>query len=158
MIINDSSSNLSYAGFWFRFIAAIVDIILCQILIIVIVFPLAYVLGLYMAETASASDIESTGEALGTILGIFIQWLYFTVQESSTWQATVGKKMFGMTVTDMGGKRISFGRANARYWSKILSALILMIGYLMVAFTAKKQGLHDLIAGTLVLRNTHNEQ
>lgn len=81
-----------------------------------------------------------------------IEWLYWTVFESSSWQATPGKRMLGLRVTDMDGNRIGFGRANARYWSKILSFLILLIGFLMVAFTRRKQGLHDLIASTLVLR------
>ena len=86
------------------------------------------------------------------IMGILIQWLYFTVSESSSWQATLGKKMFGLKVTDMAGNKIGFGKANARYWSKIISAIILLVGFLMVAFTKQKQGLHDIIAGTLVIK------
>lgn len=60
--------------------------------------------------------------------------------------------MVGLKVTDENGARIGFGKANGRYWSKILSALILFIGFVMVAFTEKKQGLHDKIAGTLVVK------
>lgn len=142
-----------YAGFWFRVIAAIVDVIICQIAVIIIVLPLGFALGLSMSGTSTQTEIEAVGSGLGTILGILIQWLYFTAQESSAWQATLGKKMLGIKVTDMNGERIGFGKANARYWSKILSALILFIGYFMVAFTEKKQGLHDMIAGTLVMRN-----
>ena len=58
----------------------------------------------------------------------------------------------GMKVTDLAGNRISFLRATGRYFAKIISALILFIGFIMVAFTEKKQGLHDMIAGTLVVR------
>lgn len=87
------------------------------------------------------------------MLGILIQWLWFTIPESSKWQATVGKKMLGLKVTDEKGERIGFGKANGRYWSKILSILILFIGFVMVAFTEKKQGLHDKMAGTFVVKN-----
>ena len=67
-------------------------------------------------------------------------------------QGTLGKKALGMIVTDLDGGRIGFGRATGRYFAKILSALILGIGFIMVAFTQRKQGLHDLIASTLVYK------
>lgn len=141
-----------YAGFWFRAIAIIVDSIIAQLVSIITVIPLAFALGASMAGTSTASEIESTGYVLGCVMGILIQWLYFTISESSIWQATLGKKMFGIFVTDMDGNKIGFGKANARYWSKIISALILFIGFIMVAFTQNKQGLHDIIAGTLVMK------
>ena len=71
--------------------------------------------------------------------------------ESSSKQATLGKMVLGIVVTDAGGNRISFGRALGRNLAKIISDIILFIGHFMVAFTEKKQGLHDLIAGTLVV-------
>jgi uncharacterized RDD family membrane protein YckC len=151
-MIDNENTQKNYAGFWFRVIAAIVDAIISQIGVVIIVLPLAFALGASMAGTSSQREIEAAGEGLGMILGILIQWLYFTVSESSSWQATLGKKMFGLKVTDMTGKRIGFGKANARYWSKIISAIILLIGFLMVAFTKQKQGLHDIIAGTLVVK------
>ena len=85
---------------------------------------------------------------VGTLL--FGGWLYFALMESSTRQATLGKMALDMKVTDDEGNRISFGRATGRYFAKILSALILLIGFIMVAFTDRKRGLHDMIAGTLV--------
>jgi uncharacterized RDD family membrane protein YckC len=72
--------------------------------------------------------------------------------ESSSYQATLGKMIFGMKVTDLYGNRISFARATGRHFAKILSGMILGIGFIMVAFTERKQGLHDLLAGTLVRR------
>lgn len=143
-----------YAGFWFRAIAIIIDGIIAQIASIIIVFPLAFALGASMSMLGrfTAADIEGAGYLLGYVLGIVIQWLYFTISESSKWQATLGKKMFGILVTDMDGNRIGFGKANGRYWSKIISALILFVGFIMAAFTQRKQGLHDIIAGTLVIR------
>lgn len=139
-----------FAGFWYRTLALIIDNVITTVAVAIIVFPLAFALGASMAVASSATEIKAAGQGLGFIVGFLIQWLYFTISESSAWQATLGKKLLGIIVTDEAGKRIGFGRANGRYWSKILSALILCIGYIMVAFTEKKQGLHDKIAGTLV--------
>jgi uncharacterized RDD family membrane protein YckC len=85
-------------------------------------------------------------------LFLFAGWIYEAGMESSSKQATLGKMALGLKVTDEYGKRIGFARASARFFSKILSRMILMIGYIMVGFTARKQGLHDMIAGTLVMR------
>jgi len=72
---------------------------------------------------------------------------------SSGWQATVGKRALGMVVTGLDGRRISFARATGRHFAKYISALILFIGFIMAAFTAKKQALHDMIAETLVIHS-----
>lgn len=147
-----STETPKFAGFWLRTLALIIDGVLCQIAAFILAFPLGFALGVSMAGTSPMSEIEAVAGGLGFVLGILIQWLWFTVPESSRWQATVGKKLLGLKVTDEAGERIGFGRANGRYWSKILSALLLCIGFIMVAFTGKKQGLHDKIASTLVVR------
>lgn len=144
----------SYAGFWFRTLAAIIDFVLCQVAIIILAFPLAFSLGASMVGASSKSEILAAGQGLGFVLGVMIQWLWFTIAESSKWQATVGKKLVGLKVTDESGERIGFGKANGRYLSKSLSALIFFIEFIMIAFTEKKQGLHDKIAGTLVIKGT----
>ena len=93
----------------------------------------------------------STGIDLwGYPVGILLSWLYFAILESSSSQATPGKMALGIKVTDMNGDRISFARATGRHFAKWLSS-ILLIGYIMIALTAKKQGLHDLLASTLVV-------
>ena len=85
--------------------------------------------------------------------GLFVSaWLYFALFESSHFQATIGKKLLGLKVVDLQGNRITFWRASARYFSKLLSRLTLMIGFLMIAFTKKKQALHDKVARTLIIR------
>ncbi len=84
--------------------------------------------------------------------GLFVcAWLYFASFESSEWQATVGKRLLGLKVVDLDGERVSFLRATVRYFSKLLSRLIMMIGFLMVLWTKKKQALHDKIASTLII-------
>jgi uncharacterized RDD family membrane protein YckC len=124
----------AYAGFWRRVGGLLID----SILLSVVLTPL------YLA----LRDQLATWSALQT----GVTWLYFALMESSTRQATLGKMAMGIVVTDMDGNRIGFGRATGRYFAKIISGLILGIGYLMAAFTRRKQGLHDLIVGTLVLK------
>jgi len=90
---------------------------------------------------------------LGMLLILVLHWLYFAGMESSARQATIGKSMMSLQVANTDGQRLSFGHATGRFFAKLVSGLIpFMIGYIMAAFTAKKQALHDLIAGTLVLK------
>jgi len=86
------------------------------------------------------------------VLVVALEWLYFAGFESSRHQATPGKMAVGIIVTDLDGNAISLGKATVRHFAKWISGLVFSIGYLMVAFTEKKQGLHDMIAGCLVIR------
>ena len=78
--------------------------------------------------------------------------LYYTIMETSKFQATVGKLAVGLKVTDVNGEKLDFTKALVRNLCKIISSMILFIGYIMAGFTEKKQGLHDIIAGTLVVK------
>lgn len=137
---------MPYAGFWKRFLAFIID----TLLIAVATTLMGFVLGIVMVITAPLDQLR-VAENLANLLGLLLGWLYFAGMESSGYQATVGKLALGIKVTDLDGNPVGPGRASVRYFAKILSSLILLIGYLMVAFTAKKQGLHDLLAGCLVV-------
>jgi uncharacterized RDD family membrane protein YckC len=131
-----------YAGFWRRVAAVILD----GIVLGIVTVPLNLAFG---DGTGSDSMTYSpAGQSISTALG----WLYYALMESSAKQATLGKMALGIMVTDLEGRRIGFGKATGRYFAKILSALILLIGFIMVAFTARKQGLHDILAGTLVVK------
>jgi uncharacterized RDD family membrane protein YckC len=130
---------MEYAGFWRRFAAYIID----SILISVVFWLAVLILG------AIADD---GGVIVAYILGTIGAFVYYAGMESSSNQATVGKIALGIQVTDLQGNRVSFGKALGRNLAKILSALILYIGFIMAAFTAKKQALHDMIAGTLVVK------
>jgi uncharacterized RDD family membrane protein YckC len=134
-------------------VAAIID----SILIGIVVFPVLGILGFTIALAGSQVSMPEIGVHLvrgivASALFMGAGWLYEAILESSSKQATVGKMALGLKVTDEYGQRISFARASARYFSKILSRMILLIGYIMVGFTQRKQGLHDMIAGTLVVR------
>jgi len=122
-----------YAGFWVRFVAFLIDTLIL------------FVIGIVISILFGAG-------AHSRLLGLLIGWMYFAVMESSPAQATFGKQVLGLVVTDINGQQLTFGRATGRYFAKLLSGLTLLIGYIMAGFTAKKQALHDMIAGTLVIR------
>lgn len=149
---------LAYAGFWLRFVAWIIDTIILWIVSSFITLPIVAATGLReMILNHPPQTPEELIALMGTIwkiaiLGIVIKWLYYALLESSAWQATIGKLTLGLKVTDMAGHRVSFGRATGRFFGKIISAFILMIGYIMAGFTAQKQALHDMMAGCLVMR------
>jgi uncharacterized RDD family membrane protein YckC len=84
-------------------------------------------------------------------ISTLVATLYFGYFESSKKQATLGKQALGIKVTDLEGNRISFGKAVARYVLKIITSLVLAIGFIAIAFTEKKQGLYDLAVGTVVV-------
>lgn len=79
-------------------------------------------------------------------------WLYFTLFESSVWQATPGKRMLGIFVTDEQGVRISLARAVLRTVTKVFSGMLCFLGYIIALLTPRSQALHDLLASTLVLK------
>jgi uncharacterized RDD family membrane protein YckC len=140
-----------YGGFWIRFIAAIIDGVLLQ----VVIFPLSFIVGMVVSIAGAAGHAtgmatQLTSAFIGGALGLVGNWLYEAIMESSTKQATIGKMVFNMKVTDLQGRRISFGQASGRHFAKYLSTLIIFIGYIMAGFSEKKQALHDMIAGTVV--------
>jgi uncharacterized RDD family membrane protein YckC/Tfp pilus assembly major pilin PilA len=129
-----------YAGFWRRFAAFIIDSI--------VIYAVAFAAALGLAFGGAGDP----GSMMLLNLGFLVlAWLYYALQESSEAQATLGKRALGIKVTDERCERISFGRATGRHFAKIISSLVFGVGYLMAAFTQRKQGLHDMIASTLVV-------
>ena len=137
---------MSYAGFWKRFFAVIIDSLILSFLMFFFMFFVGFFIGGMFSEPETMVQFSN----FGMLINVVIIWLYFALQESSAWQATLGKRLLGIYVTDTDGERISFGRATIRYFSKYLSS-IFMIGFIMAGITEKKQGLHDMIADTLVV-------
>jgi uncharacterized RDD family membrane protein YckC len=139
------NTSFHFAGFWKRFLAALLDIMI-----------------LYILENAFQVDPVSLLQNYATInifwiLGLWyiisfpIKWLYYAIFESSRFQATPGKLALRLRVVDYRGAKISFGKASLRVFIKFFSGIIVCAGYIMVAFTKRKQGLHDLIAKVLVI-------
>ncbi len=141
-----------YAGFWRRFMALIIDELVLAA--VAVFFSVSYLLTI-----VSSPDFESVKITFlsNKIFSFALHWLYFTLMESSSLQATLGKMAIGIIVTDSRCKRISFPRANGRYFGKFLSALIFGIGFMMAGFTRKKQALHDMLAETLVVLKLANQ-
>jgi uncharacterized RDD family membrane protein YckC len=142
--ITEDNGLKAYAGFWKRFGAAIID----GFILIVVGFVIGALIDFAYGFSPGISEGAS---AWGNLVGIIVGWLYFAIMESSSKQGTLGKMALGIKVTDLSGDAISFGRATIRHFSKIISTILLLVGYLMVAFTARKQGLHDMIARCLVV-------
>ena len=145
-------TDVAYGGFWIRVVAYLIDGILLNIVFGII----GVIVGVSMIPIdPTNTDPMASMEHMGRfqLVALVVTWLYFALMESSPRGATVGKMVLGLRVVDEQGNRISFARATGRFFAKFVSTIILMIGYLMVAFTERKRGLHDMIAGTLVIKN-----
>ena len=122
---------LRYAGFWWRFLAWLIDqFLLCFLYGIVLQYPV-----------------------VGGLATFTLRWLYYALSESSRWQGTLGKRLCGLIVVNANTfDTITFARASGRYISRLLSIITLGIGFAMQLFTYRRQTLHDRVAETLVLK------
>ena len=124
------SKNQIYAGFWQRFLAGVIDLIILIVIEVILIFiPI-----------------------IGWILSLFVTWLYFAVQHSSTKQATFGMRALDIGITDENHGKIGFWRATGNFYLTVISGLIIFIGFLMIAITSRKQGFHNLISRTLCIK------
>lgn len=153
-----------YAGFWLRAVAYIIDeavLVLGVGILALIAVALIGVDTLRAAfEGADKNDDRMSPELVLIIVTFFLAatlmaWLYHAWMESSSSQGTLGKMALGLIVTDLAGRRIRFARATGRYFARAITGLIpLGFGYILAGITEKKQALHDMIAGCLVLRKS----
>jgi uncharacterized RDD family membrane protein YckC len=146
-------ASVRYGGFWIRFVAVIIDAIVVGI----VVWPISAMIALAIGIAGGAVSMPTIGVHMvrgivGLAFSACANWIYEAAMESSSKQATLGKMALSLKVTDLEGRRISFTRATGRHFAKLLSGMILLIGYIMAGFTERKQALHDMIAGTLVQR------
>ena len=124
------TKNQIYAGFWQRFLAGIIDLIILIVIEVILIFiPI-----------------------IGWILSLFVTWLYFAVQHSSTKQATFGMRALDIRITDENHGKIGFWRATGNFYLTVISAFVVFIGFFMIAFTSRKQGFHNLISRTLCIK------
>lgn len=148
----------NYAGFWIRVGAYLIDSVIIMIAqtAIFAVFGVS-MMGVSGLDPDAGGVFATAGGGIAYFIITVGSILYFAVMDSSAKQGTLGKMALGLIVVDVNGNRISFLRALGRYFAKILSGAILLIGFIMVAFTERKQGLHDMICSTLVLKATPGE-
>jgi len=124
--------EVKYTTFWNRLVALFIDEFM--------VFMTWYIVGLTLH-----------GSALAGVIDLLIAFLYNPLMEASPRQATLGKTGMRIKVTDMEGRRITYGQAFARHLGKLLSVAMVFVGFFMMLWTDKKQTLHDKIAGTIVV-------
>lgn len=136
------------AGLWRRAVAYALDYILLMV---------GFIIVLSILGTFSAIAPE-TAEGLGSLLGIIVFWLFFAIQECGPRQATTGKRVLSIKVVRLDGNAPSFGKASGRHFAKIISGLILGMGFVMCLFTARKQRLHDIMADCIVVRDGATEK
>ena len=161
----------AYAGFWLRLVAIIIDNLVLSIpfLILFFLFFAGMIPELIRTAQQNPQDPQVMTQMMLSflpriffliILGAVASWLYWALMESSSYQATLGKKALGLYVTDLEGNRVSFAKASGRFWSgkgigmvPYIGPLYRLVDCVLAGFTERKQALHDMIAGCLVLRN-----
>ena len=143
------TTGTEYAGFWKRFFALLIDTLISGLFGFIIGLVLGIALVVFGVSPAALND--PAAQAGFNIFGFVIGVSYFVLMECSKFQGTIGKMALGIKVTDLEGNQIGFAKAFGRYLGKIVSAIIVGIGFLMVAFTERKQGLHDSMSGCLVV-------
>src|SRR6476660_3060245 len=149
-----------YGGFWIRFLAHLID----HVILSAVAAPLFFIMVLpsivRIARQAELDQEPSPEMIIAIVSSVFVyvalafvgQWLYEALLTSSSWQGTIGKRVLRLKVVDEAGNRISFGRSTGRFFAKILSSMFFCIGFIMIGFTERKTGLHDMLAGTKVLK------
>jgi uncharacterized RDD family membrane protein YckC len=159
-------SSVQYAGFWLRVVAYLIDSVVISLAFMALFIPFAIVTGLtaVLGNIHPGEDPREVGAVLGGtfFLGLFTVvslaflggWLYHAKMESSSWQATLGKKALNLRVTDLYGAPVSFSRATGRHFGKLITGLIpLGVGFMLAGLTERRQALHDMLASCLVLRD-----
>ncbi len=176
MEIIDSSSTqhniipaANPAGFLLRFVAYFIDRLIVGFISLAVIFPILAIMGISLfglSELDAFRDFDNLNDSekvalvmaaiaaysMLIVIAVCINWLYYSLFESSERQATPGKMAVGIKVTSVNGRRISFLNATGRFFGKIISGMLFGIGYIMILFTEKQQGLHDIMAGTLVVK------
>jgi uncharacterized RDD family membrane protein YckC len=159
------ADSILYAGFWLRVVAALIDGLVIGIPLGILFFAtIVSMLPALMQIGRAANPMLIVGVFLPRILFALLvylvaSWLYWAAMESSAWQATLGKRALGLYVTDLNGIRATFGRTSGRFFAgrgigtvPSVGGLYFLVSCILVAFTEKQQALHDIIAGTLVMR------
>ncbi len=142
--MEQTTDNVVYSGFWKRFAAFSIDFIIVGLVVLILSAGMGFSVGLGGVGGPGA-------RLLGILIAVAAPWLYWAGMESSRHQATIGKMALGMAVTDNLNNRMSFKRASARYYGKYLSSMTLLVGFIMAGFTQRKQALHDMLAGSVVV-------
>ena len=143
--------QVAYAGFWRRFIGLLIDVIVTY-------FPIATVRVLLGLPASGSFDPLMPAAWWAALSELVIDWLYAAILISSPWRATLGQAVMDLHVTDLDGNRISFVRATVRYLAQLLNLITLGFGLVLQAFSARRQALHDIVSGTVVVRSRRSDR
>jgi len=146
-----AQSSAEYAGFWRRAAAGLVDGVVMTFVQAVFSLAITTTISIWVRMFVDEHTFAMITGGASLLSYFVIYWLYFALMESSRDQATVGKRVVGIQVTNLHQGRISFVQATGRCFSKIVSIILFMLGFVIACFTRKKQALHDLMASTLVV-------
>ena len=146
---------VQYASFWQRFLASLIDLLIVLVIQCVLLIPFIGIMG-YEMSFNELGDLRK-GTILILSFGLYltfmlISWLYFALFHASLNHATIGKMIVGIKLCHAHRRDLSFSRMSLRYVSQYMSFSILLIGFIMAAFTPKRQALHDFIANTIVIK------
>ncbi|MBD8695854.1 RDD family protein [Stenotrophomonas sp. CFBP 13718] len=145
-------AEVVYAGFWKRLAAYLID----YVILTASSMAIGAIVGLGIGGAASLAGGGSTtagvmSQVIGALIGFGISLAYYAWFHASSGGATPGKMAIGIKVVRSDGDRITMARSIGRYFATLLSSLTLLIGYLLAAFTERKQALHDMICDTVVV-------
>jgi uncharacterized RDD family membrane protein YckC len=153
--VPDLPPRPAFAGFWLRAVAYLIDTVLISLVfgLIASFYPATFIKYPDAAST-SLTSLTSLPQLTPIAFAITMtaNWLYYTFFEASIWQATPGKRVLRLYVSDLNGQRVTFARAAWRNAAKLISSLTFLVGYLVAGITERKQALHDILASCLVLR------
>lgn len=135
------NENHDYAGFWLRLGAYVIDFVILFI-------PILVLRNLFIENPNQSDGLN----VIDQIINLGTWWIYYATCESSSIQGSLGKKIVGIKVVNLDGTKVSFLKATGRYWSMLISMVILGLGIIMIGFDTKKQGLHDKITNCLVVK------
>ena len=149
---------LEYGSLWKRLAAVFIDAGLVTILVVPTCLFFAWMLEILSdAKMIGREDARFTAGMSTVVFFLVVDWVYHARLMSTRRQATFGKRWMGLRVTDMAGGPISFGQATGRHFAKFLSTFALLVGFIIAIFSKRRQALHDMVAGTLVLKSVRSK-
>jgi len=151
--VSSVSSEIEYAGFWLRVWAGAIDVCIEALGALVLTFIIDLVLKHFGRALGISPFVSKVATGMAFILILSVgSWLYCAFTESSSWRATVGKRLLGLQVISADGGRTTFGQATIRHLMKFLSLFCVTIGFMMSGWTKRRQALHDMPCDCLVIR------
>lgn len=151
-VAEEPAPALHYAPLWRRVLACVVDAAIVAAMVVPAALVLIWLMEALHADLGMKVKHARYLAGIGTVACWVIgDWLYHARMGSGDWQATVGKRLLGVRVLDADGGSASFAQVSARHFAKFLSTFMLGVGFLMAAFSSRRQAMHDIVSNTVVV-------